>query len=104
MASSSPKEIASFKKLGVYEELPRERATSTLLPARPVLVTKPNVHGGPARKKARIVICGNFQDVHLAGVARHCLEDQEGPVRSSHITYSLGNRARQHTQVFEVES
>ena len=25
---------------------------------------KPNVHGGPARKKARIVICGNFQEVH----------------------------------------
>ena len=28
------------------------------------LVTKTNVHGGPARKKARIVICGNFQEVH----------------------------------------
>ena len=32
--------------------------------ARLILVTKPNVHGGPARKKARIVICGNFQEVH----------------------------------------
>ena len=28
-----------------------------------ILVTKPNIHGGPARKKTRIVICGNFQKV-----------------------------------------
>ena len=40
------------------------QATSPPLPARLILVTKPNIHGGPARKKARIVICGNFQDVH----------------------------------------
>ena len=57
-------EIASFKRLGVYEEVPRKDATSTPLPARLILVTKPNVHGGPARKKASIVICGNFQEVH----------------------------------------
>ena len=57
-------EIESFKRLGVYEEVPRGKATSTPLPARLILVTKPNVHGGPARKKARIVICGNFQEVH----------------------------------------
>ena len=56
-------EIESFKKLGVYEEVPKGRATTTPLPARLILVTKPNVHGGPARKKARIVICGNFQEV-----------------------------------------
>ena len=56
-------EIESFKKLGVYEEVRRQEATSTPLPARLILVTKPNVHGGPARKKARIVICGNFQEV-----------------------------------------
>ena len=57
-------EIEPFKRLGVYEEVPRKNATSTPLPARLILVTKPNVHGGPARKKARIVICGNFQEVH----------------------------------------
>ena len=57
-------EIESFKRLGVYEEVPKEDATSHPLPARLILVTKPNIHGGPARKKARIVICGNFQDVH----------------------------------------
>ena len=57
-------EIESFKRLGVYEEVPKGEATSTPLPARLILVTKPNIHGGPARKKARIVICGNFQDVH----------------------------------------
>ena len=57
-------EIESFKKLGGYEEVPIGRVTSTPLPARLILVTKPNIHGGPARKKARIVICGNFQDVH----------------------------------------
>ena len=44
--------------------MPKGKATSTPLPARLILVTKPNVHGGPARKKARIVICGNFQEVH----------------------------------------
>ena len=58
------KEIESFKRLGVYEEVFKGSATSTPLPARLILVTKPNVHGGPARKKARIVICGNFQEVH----------------------------------------
>ena len=44
--------------------MPKGSATSAPLPARLILVTKPNVHGGPARKKARIVICGNFQEVH----------------------------------------
>ena len=44
--------------------MPKESATSTSLLARLILVTKPNVHGGPARKKARIVICGNYQAVH----------------------------------------
>ena len=58
-------ETESFKKLGVYEEMSKDCATSTPLPARLILVTKPNVHGGLARKKARIVICGNFQEVHL---------------------------------------
>ena len=57
-------EIESFKRLGVYEEVPKGSATSTPLPARLILGTKPNVHGGPARKKARIVICGTFQEVH----------------------------------------
>ena len=57
-------EIESFKRPGVYEEVPKGSATSPPLPARLILVTKPNIHGGPARKKARIVICGNFQDVH----------------------------------------
>ena len=54
-------EIESFKRLGVYEEVPKGKATSTPLPARLILA---NVHGGPARKKVRIVICGNFQEVH----------------------------------------
>ena len=57
-------EIESFKRLGVYEEIPEGSATSPPLPARLILVTKPNIHGGLARKKAKIVICGNFQDVH----------------------------------------
>ena len=45
--------------------MPKENATSTPLSARLILVTKPNVQGGPAGKKARIVIRGNFQDVRL---------------------------------------
>ena len=36
-------EIESFKRLGVYEEVPKKNATSTPLPARLILVTKPNV-------------------------------------------------------------
>ena len=47
----SVKELSHFKRLGVYEEVPREKATSTPLPARLILVTQPNVHGGPARKE-----------------------------------------------------
>ena len=39
-------EIASFKTLGVYEEVPREHAASMPLPARLILVTKPNTDGG----------------------------------------------------------
>ena len=59
-----PLELHVVDALGVYEELPIDHATSVPLPAGLLLVTKPTVHGGPARKKARIVICGNFQDVH----------------------------------------
>ena len=58
------KKLSHFKRLGVYEEVPKGSATSPPLPARLILVTKPNIHSGPARKKARIVICGNFQDVY----------------------------------------
>ena len=54
-------EIESLKRLGVYEEVPRKIATSTPLLARLILVTKPNVHGGLARKRARIVICVIFK-------------------------------------------
>ena len=43
-------EIESFKRVGAYEEVLKRSATSTPLPARLILVTKPNVHGGPARK------------------------------------------------------
>ena len=48
----------------MYEDVSKDSATSVPLLARLILVTKPNVHGGPARKRARIVICGNFQEVH----------------------------------------
>ena len=56
-------EIASFKEIGVYEEVSRDCAAPSIPQlAKLILVTKPNVHGGPAKKKARIVICGNFQE------------------------------------------
>ena len=54
------KELFPLRKLGVYEEVPKKHAMSIPLPARLILVTKPNIHGGPARKRARIVMCGNF--------------------------------------------
>ena len=41
----------SIKRLGAYEEVPRKNATSTPLLARLILVTKPNVHGGPATEE-----------------------------------------------------
>ena len=44
-------EIESFKRLGVKEEMAMERATSAPLPARLILVTKPNVHGGQKKKE-----------------------------------------------------
>ena len=58
-----PLELHVVDALGL-QEVPDYFQTSTPLPARLILVPKPNVHGGPARKKARIVICGNFQEVH----------------------------------------
>ena len=58
-------EIESFKRLGVCEEVPKGKATSTPLPARLILVTKPNVHGGPARKKARIAASKKFTQMSL---------------------------------------
>ena len=39
-------------------------ATSIPLAGRLILVAEPNPHGGPARKKAGIVICSNFQAAH----------------------------------------
>ena len=35
-----------------------------ILPGRLVLVVKPNPEGEKGKKKARIVVCGNFQTVH----------------------------------------
>ena len=49
-------EPTSFKKLGLCEEVSKDSASSIPLPARLILATKPNIQGGPARKKARIVI------------------------------------------------
>ena len=46
-------EIESFKRLGVYEEVPKGDATSHPLPARLILVTKPNIHGGPCAEEGK---------------------------------------------------
>ena len=35
-----------------------------ILPGRLVLVVKPNPEGAKGKKKARMVVCGNFQTVH----------------------------------------
>ena len=50
-------ETILFKKLGllgVYEEMPQESATSTPLPARLTLVTKPNGLEDPSERKQRL--------------------------------------------------
>ena len=44
-------EIESFERLGVYEEIAKEKATSKPLPARLILVTKPNVHGDQQERR-----------------------------------------------------
>ena len=52
----------STKTFGVREEVWRSEDTSTPLPARLILVTKPNPHVETARKKARIVTCDVLQN------------------------------------------
>ena len=58
-------ELESFAKLGVYEVVTlKEIRGAEILPGRLVLVAKPNPEGAKGKKKARIVVCGNFQTVH----------------------------------------
>ena len=58
-------ELESFAKLGVYEVVTlKEIRGAEILPGRLVLVVKPNPEGAKGKKKARIVVCGNFQTVH----------------------------------------
>ena len=58
-------ELQSFAKLGVYEVVSRvDVGRQEILPGRLVLVVKPNPEGEKGKKKARIVVCGNFQTVH----------------------------------------
>ena len=55
-------ELESFAKLGVYEVAKLSEARGQeILPGRQVLVVKPNPEGGKSKKKARIVVCGNFR-------------------------------------------
>ena len=74
-------EIESFKRLGVYEEVPKGQATSPPLPARLILVTKPNIHGGTCKKEGKDppsyralrmgLVCGFSHE--LAGAMLGCL-------------------------------
>ena len=58
-------ELESFAKLGVYEVVKlKDIRGAEILPGRLVLVVKPNPEGAKGKKKARIVVCGNFQTVH----------------------------------------
>ena len=58
-------DLQSFAKLGVYEKVSRvDVGNQEILPGRLVLVVKPNPEGEKGKKKARIVVCGNFQTVH----------------------------------------
>ena len=56
-------ELQSFAKLDIYEAVSRvDVGRQEILPGRLVLVVKPNPEGVKGKKKARIVVCGNFQD------------------------------------------
>ena len=58
-------ELQSFAKLDVYEAVSRvDVGRQEILPGRLVLVVKPNPEGVKGKKKARIVVCGNFQTIH----------------------------------------
>ena len=58
-------ELQSFAKLDVYEAVSRvDVGHQEILPGRLVLVVKPNPEGVKGKKKARIVVCGNFQTIH----------------------------------------
>ena len=58
-------ELQSFATLGVYEVVTlADVGGQEILPGRLVLVVKPNPEGEKGKKKARIVVCGNFQTVH----------------------------------------
>ena len=58
-------ELQSFAKLDVYEVVSRaDVGHQEILPGRLVLVVKPNPEGVKGKKKARIVVCGNFQTIH----------------------------------------
>ena len=58
-------ELQSFAKLDVYEAVSRvDVGHQEILPCRLVLVVKPNPEGVKGKKKARIVVCGNFQTIH----------------------------------------
>ena len=58
-------ELESFAKLEVYEVVKlKDVRGAEILPGRLVLVVKPNPEGAKGKKKARIVVCGNFQTVH----------------------------------------
>ena len=57
-------ELESFAKLEVYEVVKlKDVRGAEILPGRLVLVVKPNPERAKG-KKARIVVCGNFQTVH----------------------------------------
>ena len=59
-------ELESLEKLGVYETVRlADIRGAEILPGRLVLVVKPNPEGAKGKKKARIVVCGNFQTVPL---------------------------------------
>ena len=58
-------ELQSFAKLDAYEAVSCvDVGRQEILPGRLVLVVKPNPEGVKGKKKARIVVCGNFQTIH----------------------------------------
>ena len=54
-------EMASFKKLEVYEEVSKNSATSIPLPMRLIVAIKPTIQGGPADLQALEVVNPDFK-------------------------------------------
>ena len=97
-------ELESFAKWGVCATVKlSEVGGAETLPGRLVLVVKPNPAGAEGKKKARIVVCGNFQTVSLASykgwpIETWCVDG----IPLCKAVWRQGHRSRRSTHSYET--